>query len=115
VQFALLVISNTTQAFEIMGDYRMNKEDLEKNWTERGFSFGIGTIQDGDGINKAVHDDKDELVLLEIGKYEFTIGNDLFIHEGGEEILIPAGDTHSIKNLSGKDSTIFYGYKLKDL
>ncbi|MBL1261315.1 MAG: cupin domain-containing protein [Thiotrichaceae bacterium] len=93
----------------------MNKEELEKNWTDRGFSFGFGTIKDGDGVNEAVHDDMDELVFMEIGKYEFTVGNDSFIQEGGEEVLIPAGATHSIKNLSEKDSIIYYGYKQKDL
>ena len=93
----------------------MNKEELEKNWTDRGFSFGIGTIKDGDGINEAVHNDKDELVLMEFGKYEFTIGNDSFIHEGEEEVFISAGATHSIKNLSEKDSIICYGYKQKNL
>ena len=93
----------------------MNKEELEKNWTDKGFSFGVGTIKAGDGVNEAVHDEQDELVLMEIGKYEFTIGDDSFIQKGGVEVLIPAGVTHSIKNLSGKDSKIYYGYKSKDL
>lgn len=93
----------------------MNKEELEKDWTDRSFSFGVGTIKAGDGINEAVHDDKDELVLMESGKYEFTIDNETFIQEGDTEVLIPAGSTHSIKNLGIKDSKIYYGYKPKDL
>lgn len=93
----------------------MNKNELEKNWTDRGFSFGIGTIKAGNGITEAVHADKDELVLMESGIYEFTIGNETFIQEGNSECLIPAGTSHSIKNLGTEDSPIYYGYKSKSL
>jgi mannose-6-phosphate isomerase-like protein (cupin superfamily) len=90
----------------------MNKEKLEKDWTGRGFSFGVGTIKAGDGVNEAVHENQDELVVMERGKYEFTVDNETFIQEGDSEVLIPAGSTHSIKNLGTKDSKIYYGYKL---
>ena len=52
---------------------------------------------------------------MENGKYEFTIDNETFIQEGDTEVLIPAGSTHSIKNLGTKYSKIYYGYKPKDL
>jgi mannose-6-phosphate isomerase-like protein (cupin superfamily) len=91
----------------------MSIDELEKNWTDREFSFGIGTIKSGDSVNEAVHDDKDELVLMETGKYEFTIDNETFMEEGNIEVLIPAGAIHSIKNIGLKDSKIYYGYKSK--
>lgn len=91
----------------------MKINELEADWANRGFSFGIGTIKAHDGINEATHDDKDELVFMESGKYEFTIGDKTFTQEGNIEALIPAGTTHSIKNLGAKDSTIYYGYKSK--
>jgi mannose-6-phosphate isomerase-like protein (cupin superfamily) len=78
-------------------------------------SFGIGTIKFGDGINEAVHDDKGELVLMEKGKYEFTIGDKTFMQEGEVEAFIPAEATHSIKNIGPNDSKIYYGYKPKNL
>lgn len=93
----------------------MNNNKLEKDWTDRGFSFGVGTIKAGDGVDEAVHDDKDELVFMEKGKYEFIIDQESFIQEGEVEILIPAGSTHSIKNLGLNDSKIYYGYKRKNL
>jgi len=89
----------------------MNKEKLEKDWVTRGFSFGVGTIKAGDGVNEAVHDDQDELVLMESGRYEFTVDNETFVQEGDSEVLIPAGSRHSIKNLGTRDSKIYYGYK----
>ncbi len=93
----------------------MNNNELEKNWIARGFSFGIGTIKAGDGISEAAHADKDEVVLMESGKYECTIGNKSFIQEGNSELLIPAGTSHSIKNLGIEDAKIYYGYKSKIL
>ena len=69
----------------------MSIDELEKNWTDREFSFGIGTIKSGGSVNEAVHDDKDELVFMETGKYEFTIDNEKFMQEGNIEVLIPAG------------------------
>jgi mannose-6-phosphate isomerase-like protein (cupin superfamily) len=91
----------------------MTIDELEADWTNRGFSFGVGTIKAHDGVNEATHDDKDELVFMESGEYEFTIGDKTFTQEGNSVVLIPAGTTHSIKNLGAKNSKIYYGYKSK--
>ncbi|MEH6628100.1 MAG: hypothetical protein V7739_16780 [Motiliproteus sp.] len=93
----------------------MNIDELEKNWTDRGFSFGVGTIKSGDAVDEAVHEEKDELVLMETGEYEFIIGNESFFQKGNVEVLIPAGSTHTIKNIGPNDSKIYYGYKSKNL
>ena len=93
----------------------MNLDKLKKDWIERGFSFGVGTIKSGDAVDEAVHNDQDELVLMEIGEYEFIIGNESFLQKGNAEVLIPAGTTHTIKNIGLNDSKIYYGYKSKNL
>ncbi|WP_201342331.1 hypothetical protein [Abyssogena phaseoliformis symbiont] len=72
----------------------MNIKELEKNWADRDFSFDIGTIKSGDTVDEAVHNDKDELVLMEARKYEFIIDNKSFLQDGGVEIIIPARITH---------------------
>ena len=93
----------------------MNIDELERNWTERGFSFGVGTIKAGDAVDEAFHEDMDELVLMENGEYEFTIDSESFKQNGSVEVLIPAGSVHSIKNLGQRDSKIYFGYKAKNL
>ena len=93
----------------------MNIDELERNWIARGFSFGVGTIKSGDGVKEAVHDDKDELVLMETGTYEFILDNETFFQQGEIEVSIPAGVTHSIKNIGLNDSKTYYGYKPKNL
>lgn len=91
----------------------MDIEEVKKSWMKRGFSFATGTIKAGDAIHKASHEDKDELVMMEAGSYEFTLDDNAFTQAGKEEVFIPAGVTHSIKNLSDRDATIFYGYRPK--
>ena len=34
----------------------MDIDELEKDWKERGFSFGVGTIKAGDAVDEAFHD-----------------------------------------------------------
>jgi len=93
----------------------MDIDKLEKKWLERGFSFGVGTIKAGDSVSEAFHDNKDEMVFMENGRYEFTIDNETFMQNGNVEVLIPAGSIHSIKNIGQNDSTIYFGYKTKEL
>ena len=89
----------------------MNISELEKQWTRRGFSFDVGTIKAGDAVDEAVHEDKDEVVVMGIGEYEFVIGSDEFIDKGHKEVLIPAGTHHTIRNIGKSDSKIYFGYK----
>ena len=91
----------------------MDIDKLEKIWIERGFSFAVGTIKAGDSVDKAFHDDKDELVLMEKGHYEFILNDEVFLQQGEIEVTIPSGTTHSIKNLGSTNSTIYYGYRSK--
>lgn len=92
----------------------MNIDEIEKDWLARGFSFAVGTIKAGDAVDEALHEDKDELVLMENGDYEFSIGDETFMQNGNIEVLIPAGSIHSIRNLGQNDSKIYFGYKAKD-
>ena len=93
----------------------MKLDELEKSWTDKGFSFGVGTIKSGGSVDEAVHNEKDELVFMESGEYEFIIDNESFFQKGGAEVLIPAGAIHTIKNIGPNDSKIYYGYKPKNL
>lgn len=89
----------------------MTEKEFETNWAERGFSFGVGKIKLDEGVDDAVHDDQDELVVMVNGRLEFTIDNKVFIPESNTEILIPARSRHSIKNIGTEESKIYYGYK----
>jgi hypothetical protein len=42
----------------------MTEEECERDWRNRGYYFGVGTIN----LEKAVHVDKDELIVAVNGK-----------------------------------------------
>ncbi len=77
----------------------MTEQEIEKSWTERGFSFGVGNIKVGDAVDRAVHEDQDELVIMASGKLEAIIDTDIFYPELGQEMFIPAKKKHSLKNI----------------
>ena len=89
----------------------MTKEELEKNWVKRGYSFGIGNIKINDGIKNAAHDDQDELVVMVNGDLKVTIDDVTFFPDRDKEFLIPARSKHSLKNIGAVDSVIYFGYK----
>jgi len=90
----------------------MDIEQLKENWIERGFSFNKGNFKKGGLIAEAFHIESDEVVFLDKGECLYKLGDKEFTHNGEEEVLIPMKTTHWIKNLSGKDLTIYYGYRL---
>ena len=89
----------------------MTQKDFEENWISRGYSFAVGQIKLQEGVNNAVHDDLDELVVMVNGKLEFSIDGETHIPDCNQEVFIPAKASHSIKNIGDGDSTIYFGYK----
>jgi len=89
----------------------MKESEYEKKWKEKGFSFAIGSIKLDKGVDEAVHDDLDEVVVAVNGELQFIIDDKIIIAECDTEVLIPAKSIHSIKNVGGEVSKIYYGYK----
>jgi mannose-6-phosphate isomerase-like protein (cupin superfamily) len=87
------------------------EKDFELDWAERGFSFDVGSVKLDEGVDDAVHDAKDELVVMVTGKLEFTIDEKAFVPERNTEVFIPAKSRHSIKNIGIEESKIYYGYR----
>ena len=90
----------------------MDIEKLKEDWIKRGFSFSKGNFKKDGVVKQAFHIESDELVFLDKGECLYQLGDKEFTHYGEEEIHIPMKTIHWIKNLSGKNLTIYYGYKL---
>ncbi len=82
---------------------------IEKDWKGRGFSFGIWTDPPGQIWEDYVHA-SDELFMVIEGKVELEMKGKKFCPAAGKEILIPAGVTHSVRNLGNEGSRWLYGY-----
>ena len=79
-------------------------------WRSRGFSCDIWTDPPGQVWEDYTHA-VDELVMILEGDVEFEISGRVMRPEVGEEILIPAGVLHSVRNKGNATSRWLYGYK----
>jgi mannose-6-phosphate isomerase-like protein (cupin superfamily) len=89
-----------------------NPKQIEKNWKSRGFSFGIFEDPPGRCWEDYSHGE-DELFMVLEGEVELEMAGEVRMAGVGEELLIPAGTVHSVRNKGKKNSRWFYGYKLK--
>jgi uncharacterized cupin superfamily protein len=53
----------------------------------------------------------DELVMLIEGELELRFGGRTLHPQPGEEILIPAGAPHTLRNLGATKNRWYYGYR----
>jgi quercetin dioxygenase-like cupin family protein len=88
----------------------MIKDNIAENWAKRGFGCDIWTDPPGKVWKDYVHE-TDELVMLIEGEVEFTFNGKTFHPQPGEELLIPAGAKHTVKNIGPTRNRWYYGYK----
>ncbi len=85
-------------------------KSVERGWRARGFSFGVWTDPPGQVWEDYVHE-ADELFMVVEGDVELEMGGRKQRLAPGEEVLIPARTTHSVRNVGGTTSRWLYGYK----
>jgi mannose-6-phosphate isomerase-like protein (cupin superfamily) len=90
----------------------MDYSTVKQDWENRGFSFGIWTDPPGKVWADYVHE-TDELVMLEDGEIELLFSGKMFHPKIGEEIFIPAGESHTVINTGKTNNRWYYGYKRK--
>ena len=88
----------------------MNRHAVAKEWQARGFSCGLWTDPPGQVWADFVHA-TDELVMVVNGEVEFEVDGVVHRPEPGQELLIPAGANHTVRNLGSTTSNWLYGYK----
>lgn len=88
----------------------MDLSQVPAEWRARGFSCGIWTDPPGQVWADFVHP-TDELVMLIEGDLELSFGGRTLRPAPGEEILIPAGAAHTVRNLGSTRNRWYYGYR----
>ncbi len=88
----------------------MDKEHRARDWNKRGFSCDIWADPPGQVWADFVHG-TDELVMLIDGEIELRFGGKVLRPKVGEEILIPAGEAHTVINVGNTGNRWFYGYR----
>ena len=88
----------------------INQQDVSKNWAARGFSCELWVDPPGQRWEGFVHN-TDELVLVLEGELEFEINGEISHPKIGEELYIPAGAVHSVRNIGDSTARWLYGYR----
>jgi quercetin dioxygenase-like cupin family protein len=94
--------------FDIMTT--INQQDVAQDWADRGFSCDLWVDPPGQRWEDFVHS-TDELVVVLEGALEFVIDGQLSHPSPGEEIFIPAGAVHSVRNIGDSTARWLYGYR----
>ncbi len=88
----------------------IDQEAVKREWAARDFSCALWVDPPGRVWADFVHD-VDELVMLLEGEEEFEMNGKKRRLKIGEELLIPAGTSHTARNLGAVTSQWLYGYK----
>ena len=88
----------------------MDRAKVERDWRARGFSCGFWTDPPGQVWRNYVHD-VDELFMVVEGAIELEMQGRAFRPGIGEEVLIPAGAVHTVRNLGPTTARWLYGYR----
>ncbi len=86
----------------------IDRSDIAKDWHARGFSCGLWI--DHAGREWSNHPRQtDELFMMMSGELELELEGQSIRPSVGEEIRIPAGMPHTIRNIGGKTARWLYG------
>lgn len=86
--------------------------NVPHDWRARGFSCDIWSDPPGQVWADFVHG-SDELVMLIAGELELSFGGSTRRLAVNEEILIPAGVAHTVRNIGRATNRWYYGYRQK--
>lgn len=82
---------------------------VARDWIGRGYSCRGFTDPPGQVWPDFVHD-TDELVTVVDGRLEVTMGERRWVLEPGDELFIPRGAVHTVRNVHADTTHWLYGY-----
>ena len=88
----------------------VDREKVAGEWRARGFSCDLWVDPPGQVWEDYRHA-TDELVMPVVGRLELEFGGQSFRPSPGEEVLIPAGVSHTVRNIGGTTAQWLYGYR----
>jgi mannose-6-phosphate isomerase-like protein (cupin superfamily) len=88
----------------------INRDNISRNWAARGYSCDLWVDPPDQCWEDFVHK-TEELVMVIEGQVEFEINGELHHPKAGEELYIPAGTRHSVRNIGRTTAKWLYGYR----
>lgn len=87
-----------------------HRETVAGEWRERGFTCSDWSDPPGREWSDFVHR-VDEIILVLEGEIELEIEGRTLRPAIGEEVFVPAGAVHTLRNVGIHPSRLLYGYK----
>ena len=87
----------------------VDKAVVAGDWTPRGYSCDWFVDPPGREWNDFVHG-CNELVTVVEGRLEMTVEDQTWLVEPGDEVFIPQGANHSVRNVHAGTTRWLYGY-----
>jgi quercetin dioxygenase-like cupin family protein len=87
----------------------LDRNEVACEWGKRGYSCDLFVDPPGREWNDFVHA-ANELVTVVEGKLRLSIDDEEIVAEPGDEVFIPKGVCHSVKNISHSTTHWLYGY-----
>ena len=87
----------------------VDRDIVAGDWRARGFSCDLFTDPPGREWLDFTHD-VNELVTVLSGRLELWLDGKWFAVEEGDEVFIPRGARHSVRNIHGGTTHWLYGY-----
>lgn len=90
---------------------RISRDQVQQEWAARGFSCDLWVDPPETVWSDFVHD-ADELVLLLDGTLLVEMNGRVLRLERGDELLIPAGVRHTVRNVGTGTTRWLHGFRL---
>jgi len=87
----------------------IDRDAVAADWKRRGYSCDMFVDPPGREWNGFVHA-TNELVTVYEGRLELTVAGERLIAEPGDEVFIPRGAVHSVRNLHDGTTRWLFGY-----
>lgn len=88
----------------------ISREQVRKDWSSRGFSCELWVDAPGSVWADFVHDEDERILLLE-GSILLEMGGRVLGLNQGDEVTIPAGMRHTVRNVGPVPARWLYGYR----
>ena len=89
---------------------RLPREKVRADWQDRGFSCDLWVDPPGTVWTDFVHD-ADEILMLLDGALLIEMSGRILRLEPGDEVTIPAGVRHTVRNVGDGTTRWLYGYR----
>lgn len=89
---------------------RLNTAEVMREWDNRGFTSQVYTDPPGREWKDYVRD-MDELIMVLDGKIEIEMKGQKRQLIQGEEVLVPAGTRHTVRNVGDKQARNLWGFE----